>query len=318
MKKILVTGGAGFIGHYVVEKLESLQYDVSVIDCVTNYGILNKSELNWLHARRTKNFKNKILFTDLVNHNLVSTQINQIKPEIILHLAAFPRAKVVDNNPQLGSQVLINALINLLESALSAGCKKFIYVSSSMVYGNFNDSTKENYPCSPIGFYGILKYSGELLVKDFCKKHNIDYIIIRPSAVYGPNDVEDRVVSKFLINALKNKDIVVHGIDESLDFSYVQDVANGIILTIYPEIKNETYNITRGKSRSLLDAAKIAVNVTNSSSKIIIKDKNLMFPSRGSLNIQKAYKDLNFKPSVDIEEGFKLYADWLTTSIFLD
>lgn len=314
---ILITGGAGFIGNYVVKNLESAGHTVSVIDSITTYGILDPVELNWLHTERTRSFKNLLHTVDITNHNKISSLFSSIQPDTVIHLAAFPRAKVVDKNPQLGSAVLVNALINLLESAKASGCKKFVYISSSMVYGDFDDATKEDVACSPQGFYGILKYTGEMLVKDFCVRNNIAYTIIRPSAVYGPLDVEDRVVSKFLLGAMRGTDITVHGATEFLDFSYVTDVATGITnASLSNKTNNKTYNLTRGKSRSLLEAAQIAVSVTGSSSKIIVQDKNPMFPSRGSLDISSAYEDLGFDPKVDIEQGFKLYYEWLKGSIY--
>lgn len=314
---ILVTGGAGFIGNYVVKNLEALNHNVTVVDSVTTYGVLDPVELEWLHKERTKTFSSPIVKMDLMQHNAVRSVMELSKPEIVIHLAAFPRAKVVDKDPQLGANVLVNALINLLQTAKDNGCKKFVYISSSMVYGNFDDATKEDVACSPQGFYGILKYTGEMLVKDFCTRNNMSYTIIRPSAVYGPLDVEDRVVSKFLLNAMRGNDIAVHGAGEFLDFSYVTDVASGITnASLSDQTNNKTYNMTRGRSRSLLEAAQIAVAVTGSKSSIIVQDKNPMFPSRGSLDISSAHEDLGFNPKVDIEEGFKLYYESLKDSIF--
>lgn len=134
--------------------------------------------------------------------------------------------------------------------------------------------------------------------------------------MYGPRDVEDRVASKFLLNAMRNETITVRGANEVLDFTYVDDIANGICLAAtLPAAKNQMYNMTRGVGHTLLDAAKLAVKITGSQSAIVVADKDASFPSRGTLSIEKAKAELGYSPKVDLEEGFKLYHDWLVSSI---
>jgi UDP-glucose 4-epimerase len=217
----------------------------------------------------------------------------------------------------VGSTVMVNALIDMLLLSKEHNVKRFVYISSSMVYGDFQCGVREDGECAPQGFYAIMKYSGELLVKDFCLSNGIEYVIVRPSAVYGPMDVEDRVVSKFLLNAIRNEPLVVKGADEILDFSYITDTARGIALaSTVSAAANQTYNITRGCGHTLLEAAQLAIKVTKSKSEIIILDKDKTFPSRGSLGISKAMDELGYLPEINIEEGFQLYAEWLNNSIY--
>jgi UDP-glucose 4-epimerase len=158
-----------------------------------------------------------------------------------------------------------------------------------------------------------MKLAGEWLVKDY-QKHGIDYTIFRPSAVYGPLDVEDRVISKFLLTAMRGGVLKVNGVNETLDFTYVDDAANGIVDSVQSNLtKNKIYNITKSHSKTLLSAAELAVKLVGKGT-IEVRDKDADFPSRGALDITIARQDFNFNPKVDIEEGFEIYYNWLKDS----
>jgi nucleoside-diphosphate-sugar epimerase len=233
---------------------------------------------------------------------------------MVIHLASFPRQKVVNVNPISGSRVMSEGLINLCEFSKRFNVKKFVYISSSMVYGDFTDDVKEDYNCKPQGQYGILKLAGEMLVKDYSRRGVFDHVIIRPSAVYGPYDVEDRVISKFMLTAMRGETLKVNGINETLDFTYVDDAADGIVsASLSEDTNNKTYNITKSHSRSLLDAAKLAVQIVGKGD-IEVRDKDADFPSRGALNIDAARNDFGYNPNVDVEEGFQRYYEWLSNS----
>ncbi len=315
--KILVTGGLGLIGHNIVNKLESLGHEITIVDNKTNYGIIPADELNYLMNERIKKIKTKDIFNaDITDYHALDEIITDDKPEIIIHLASFPRQKVVNINPRAGSRTMSEGLINLLELAKKYQVRRFVYISSSMVYGDFTDDVTEDAVCKPQGQYGIMKLAGEWLVKDYTRSCNLEHTIIRPSAVYGPLDVEDRVISKFILSALRGQTLKVNGVNETLDFTYVDDVANGIVsATLSENAINKTYNITKSHSRTLKYAAELAVKLAGKGS-IEIKDKDADFPSRGSLNIAAARNDFNFDPKVDVEEGFKIYYDWIVNSFY--
>jgi nucleoside-diphosphate-sugar epimerase len=129
-------------------------------------------------------------------------------------------------------------------------------------------------------------------------------------------DVEDRVVSKFLLAAMRGETIQVNGPTEELDFTYVDDAAEGIAsASISNNTDNMTYNITLGKSRTLLEAAELAVKIAGQGH-IQVNDRDTNFPSRGRLNNIRAYNDFGFTPTINIEEGFQQYYDWLSNSIY--
>jgi nucleoside-diphosphate-sugar epimerase len=235
------------------------------------------------------------------------------KPDQVIHLASFPRQKVVNANPCLGSKTMSEGLLNLLEAAKKHKVSRFFYTSSSMVYGDFEDFVTEDAVCRPQGQYGIMKLAGEWLIKDY-QKHGIDYTIFRPSAVYGPLDVEDRVISKFLLTAMRGGILKVNGIQETLDFTFVDDAADGIVAAALSEnTRNKTYNITKSHSKTLLAAAELAVKIAGNGT-IEVREKDADFPSRGALDITQARQDFNFDPKVDIEEGFDRYYQWFKNS----
>lgn len=314
--KILVTGGAGFIGHAVVAKLEKQGHEVCVIDNFTNYGIIPEKELTPLHEERLARLKTRRIHrVDIRDYREVSQIFEDCRPDVVIHCAAFPRSKVVDANPTEGCAVLTSGLVNLLRACELWKVRRFIYISSSMVYGDFELYGYEDMKCTPKGIYGILKLAGESLTRDHCERAGIDYVILRPSAVYGPLDVEDRVVSKFLTAAMNNKEIVVHGKDELLDFTYVDDCVRGIVRAANSfNSSKRTYNITRGSSRTLLEAAEVAISVAGGG-RIKIADANPSFPSRGTLSNIRAGQDFGYHGRVDIEQGFQLYYEWLRRTV---
>ena len=317
MSNILITGAAGFIGHNVVKKLENL-HTITAIDNFTDYGFLPKAECEYLFANRLARITTRVEEMDILGKDMISGMFQFSRPDVVIHLASFPRQKVVNANPQLGAKVMVEGLMNLLEAAEASKVKRFVYISSSMVYGDFEHDVTEDSECSPIGQYGIMKYMGEKLVQDYARRTGMEYVIIRPSAVYGEWDVEDRVVSKFMLGAMKGDTLKVKGAGEVLDFTYVEDAAQGICLAATVEqASNQIYNITRSDPDlyTLKDAAELAIRIAGSGSYEIM-DKDADFPSRGRLDITKAQRELGYTPKVDVPQGFALYHKWFTDSYY--
>ena len=312
---ILVTGGLGLIGHNVVSRLEKQGHNVVVTDIKTNYGIIPQSEIDYLFSERIKKIKtDRIYSIDIIDRDGIDWLLSKHQINTIIHLASFPRQKVVNANPALGSRTMSEGLLNLLELSTKNNIKRFAYASSSMVYGDFTNFVTEDAICRPQGQYGIMKLAGEWLVKDYSRKSGLEHTIFRPSAVYGPLDVEDRVISKFLLTAMRGGVLKVNGINETLDFTFVDDAADGIVAaTLSNNTINKTYNITKSHSKTLLAAAELAVKLVGKGT-VEVREKDSDFPSRGALDISAAKKDFEFDPKTDIDEGFEIYYDWLKNS----
>ena len=326
--KALVTGGLGLIGHHVVRKLvEDHNVQVSIYDNLTNYnGAVNMKELGYLYGERMKTIT--ALPSNMVSTNYLHKDINDLKfvqssmafmkPDVVYHLAMPPRQKVVSHDPAGAANTMMGGLLNMLQVSVENNVKRFVYVSSSMVYGEFKDNVKEDAVLNPQGEYGIMKMAGELLVKDYCRKYGLEYTILRPSAVYGPNDVGDRVIAKFLLSAMGGGTLNVNGEHETLDFTYVEDAAEGFVQAgLSPNAANKTYNITKSHSKTILEAANNIVAMVGKG-EVNVREKDADFPSRGALDITAARNDFGYDPKVDIEEGFQIYYDWLQDSVYWD
>jgi UDP-glucose 4-epimerase len=311
--RILVTGGLGLIGHNVVKKLENLGHTVVIVDNKTDYGVIPTSELDYLMTERSKVITSPVYTLDIIDAAKMDSLFSHYKFDTVIHLASFPRQKVVNANPMLGSRTMSEGLLTLLELCRAHKVNRFVYTSSSMVYGDFTDFVTEDAVCKPQGQYGIMKLAGEWLIRDY-QRHGLNHTIFRPSAVYGPLDVEDRVISKFILTAMRGGTLKVNGINETLDFTYVDDAADGIVLAILTDnTLNKTYNITKSHSKTLYSAAQLAVELVGKGT-IEVRDKDADFPSRGALDITRARNDFGFDPKVDIDEGFKIYYNWLSNS----
>ena len=317
MSKFLVTGGHGLIGHNVVQRLQARGETVSVIDTHTTYGIIPQAEIDYLMVERLKKITDHTHYNQCITDSYeIDCIVEKEQPKVIVHCASFPRQKVVNANPAHGADVMMRGLINLLESAKKHGVERFVYISSSMVYGDFEDQVLEDDPCNPQGQYGIMKLAGEWLVKDYARKTGMEYVIIRPSAVYGPLDVEDRVVAKFMLTAMRGNTLKVNGESETLDFTYVDDAADGIVAAATRIMcRNMVFNITKSHSVTLLEAAEMIVKIVGKG-EIETRDKDADFPSRGALNIDRARIILGYDPKVDVEQGFREYYDWLSNSVY--
>ena len=311
--KILVTGGKGFIGSKIVEMLSNDGHTVTVVDNHDTYGIMTKQELDKLYEWRTRNWKseNVSMIPGDILDRLVCLKAFSHNPEIVIHLATYPRAKIVDEDPVLGIPKVINTTTNLLWHSSKWNIKKFVYISSSMVYGDFVDGTKEDANTKPKNIYGEAKLTGERMVKLFAKRDELNYNIIRPSGVYGPGDMPDRVVSKFFEKAMSNKTITLHNGENKVDFTYRQDAARGIILAALSSVANVSFNITAGNATSLRTLAEKIIDITGSDSGIEDIGNHKLYPMRGTLDISRAKDLLEYEPQFTLDQGLKSYYDWL-------
>jgi len=313
--KILVVGGFGFIGSKIVELLSNAKHDVRVMDNSETYGVIAKEDLKKLYEYRQRNWKKVHMFYGDVSNRDAVLKAFHSRPDIVIHLASYPRAKIVNANPMLGVRNIVEGTVNLLWHCDKLKVKKFVFVSSSMIYGHYVDGTKEDEDSKPNNLYGESKLVAERYTKHYHTHYGVEYNIVRPSGVYGPGDMDDRVLSKFFTQAMANKTIEVHDGSNKVDFTYVDDTANGIVKCALGIENNKSFNITAGNAISLREAAERIIALTGSKSKIVDIGMNKIYPRRGTLDITRAKKMLGYEPQVGFDEGLKKYYEWLQNKI---
>ena len=321
-KKICIVGGAGFIGHNLAVKLKEHEHKVSIIDslAVNNYHSLQKDNLPNPHLSKSilderisllkKNDINLIV-NDARDYHLISKTINNFSPDILIHLSAVSHANRSIKDPYSTFDHSLRTLENTLD-ATRGWIGHFIYFSSSMVYGNFkSESVDESTLCEPIDIYGSLKYSGELIVKAYGNVFKTPYTIIRPSALYGERCISRRVGQIFIENALMAKPIIVKGGDSQfLDFTYIEDLTDGLINVIDSQKSfYETFNLTYGESRSVKKMAEILKSYFPNV-QIKYQDDDPFIPKRGTLDVQKAKNLIGYAPTNNLEIAYPKYIEW--------
>ncbi len=321
-KKIILVGGAGFIGHNLAISLRIKGAEVKVLDSlqVNNLGEHSNSKIgkenpiytNFLNERISLLQKNKIPIdiVDARDYHLLSNKLSNFKPDVVVFLAAVAHANKANKDPYNTFDHSLRTLENTLDTIRHTNAH-LIYFSSSMVYGEFKErKVNELTVCNPIGIYGALKYSGEKLLIAYNQVFGLKYSIIRPSALYGERCVSRRVSQVFIENAINSKNLEINGDgQDSLDFTYIDDLISGIELVIKNKSSlGQTFNITYGKSEKIINLAEYIANKFNV--KINFKKRDKLMPKRGTLDISKAKKLMNYSPTFNIYKGIDKYIDW--------
>jgi len=322
-KRIALIGGAGFIGHNLALELQRQGAEPQVIDGlqVNNLGAFSNATgdvnkalyLQMIHERLNsmRDAGIPLHVVDARDYHVLSRTLSEIKPEVVVQLAAIAHANRSNKDPYTTFDHSFRTLENALDAARDGGVH-FIYFSSSMVYGNFNgDAVQEDRHCEPLGIYGALKYGGEKLVIAYNQVFGLPYTVIRPSALYGERCVSRRVGQAFIENALRGMTLSVNGDgSDALDFTYIGDLVQGVILCITkPEARNQIFNLTYGDARSLEQMVEI---VRSELPDIVVnhKPRDQLMPERGTLDIGKARRLLGFEPQWPLEKGFVRYIRW--------
>ena len=323
-KRVMLIGGAGFIGHNLALHLNSLGADVSVVDSlgVNNLMAFSTSNeesvnrelcLDILQERQVllHNSKVPLYIQDARDYHALGKLFNRIRPQVVVQLAAVSHANKSNKDPYSTFDHSMRTLENALDASREM-IEHFIFFSSSMVYGHFKESfVNEETSCEPIGIYGALKYGAEKLVIAYNQVFKLPYTIVRPSALYGERCVSRRVGQIFIENALAKKEICLNGDgSDRLDFTYIGDLVQGVQNIIENDnAKNQIFNITYGEGRSLADMANI-VQHQFPDLKIKYQPKDKLTPNRGTLSIDKAKQLIGYKPQFSLNEGYLDYINW--------
>jgi UDP-glucose 4-epimerase len=255
--KILVTGGAGFIGSHIVDRLINEGHNVSIIDNLTTG---NKNNLNQ---------KARFYCSDITNEGEVMEAINESRPNIIVHAAAQISVSKSQEFPEYDAQVNIMGGINILNAAKQFGVNKIVFLSSSAIYGEPHELfIREDNPTNPTSPYGISKLTFE---KYLALPGNPNYTILRLANVYGPrqNPEFGAVIPSLIKRALNNEPLQINGNGEQTrDFVYVQDVVDAVMAVLQHNIRERIFNIGTTKRKSIIELAELIRGLVISDSKI--------------------------------------------------
>ncbi len=309
--KVLVTGGAGFIGSYVVDLLVNKGEIVYCVD--------DMSGGYW------RNINPKCVFEkiNLVNQRKTADFMSKVKPEVIYHLAADATEGRSQYTPINCTQRNYNAFLNTIVPAIKFGLKKFVFVSSMSVYGRQKTPFAEEMETKPEDIYGIAKVASENALKIFSEVFKINYSIARPHNVYGPrqnlSDPYRNVVGIFINSLLAGKKYYIYGDGEQKrSFSYINDVAPYIVeLGNLDKYNGETFNIGPEEAITINELSDIVLKSFYGGKEKIPKNMlPIYLPDRPKevkiayCSGKKARELLNYKPIINLKRGIKLMIEW--------
>lgn len=324
-RRIALVGGAGFIGHNMALAMKERGAHVEVIDGLEVNHLVHYAALPPSDPYRSLYLKILLERLDLLHnagiplrrqdardYNGLSHQLNEIEPDTIVHLAAVAHANRSNKDPLSTLDHSQRTLENALDWARGSDLQRFVFFSSSMVYGNFlTPEVTEDHPLDPLGIYGAVKLGGEKLVIAYNQVFGVPYTIVRPSALYGPRCVSRRVGQAFIESALVGDRLRVDGEgEEKIDFTYIDDVVDGVIAAIVHEGgRNDIFNMTAGKGRALRDLVTL-VQEHFPEIEVEYVERDALRPFRGTLSMDKAAEKIGHAPRVELEEGLTKYVQW--------
>ena len=319
-ERIFLTGGTGFIGSHVARRLRALDHEVLLYDSFTSF--VSPFEASYalnLEQRFPEGTRDlRIVRGDVRHRGFLQRALDEFRPTRVIHLAALPIADLSNRFSEEAMENNLLATVTLLDAVQSSvGLRRFVYTSSSMVYGDFRTTpADEDHPKAPKDLYGGTKLAGEVMVEAYGRRFGMPWTIIRPSAVYGPTDVNRRVTQIFVENALRGRPLVLHnGGHSRLDFTHVDDVADGFVRALLAEAgAGRTYNITRGRGRSLRELAEIVAGCVPGT-RLEEREAEVFRPERGALSIERARRELGFEPKTDLEDGIPAYVEFVRRAL---
>ena len=308
---VLVSGGAGFIGSHLIDKLLSMKERVICFDSFDN---LYNPALKWKNIAHNVKKDNFRLISGSVTEPLsLENAFKCWKIDAVVHLAAQAGVRASVQNPALHSNVNVTGTVNVLEMCQKNGIKKFVFASSSSVYGNtptvpWKETEIASEPLCP---YAASKRAGELICYTYHYLHGFDIACIRPFTVYGPRQRTDMAIPLFTRLISNSAEITLHGGEEvRRDFTYVDDAVDGIVKILSKEHGYEIYNLASGKTVVLNDLVFAIENRLDK--KADIKHAPLMTGEATvtCADITKARERLGYEPKYSISDGLDKYIEW--------
>jgi UDP-glucuronate 4-epimerase len=311
MKKLLITGCAGFIGSHLTDRLLAENYKVIGIDNFNNYydPKIKEENLDW--ALKSESFK--LYKADICDFKSLSTIFKKEKPKKIVHLAARAGVRPSTDNPKLYTQVNVLGTVNLLKLAVNFNVKQFIFGSSSSVYGNSkNLPFHEDDPCENIiSPYGASKKAAEFFVESFYKTYGLKSTILRFFTVYGPRGRPDMAPALFTNAILRGRIIKQFGNgSSSRDYTYIDDIVDGIQKSLEKIFDFEIINLGNNHPVSLKEFIKTLEDLLSKDVKIAKLPMQKGDVKTTWASIEKAKDLLGWKPKTNLKSGLKKFIDW--------
>jgi UDP-glucose 4-epimerase len=300
--KILVTGGAGFVGSHLVKFLIQKKHVPIIVDNLKSGKYSNIKK--FIDEKKAKFIK-----MDIRNKKILDLP----KVDSVIHLAAIASVVESISNPTYVNDVNVNGTLNILEFCKKKKIKKIVFTSSAAVYGNLEEKISEISIANPSTVYGSTKLTGEQYCKIYSNMFGINITVLRPFNIYGPrqNDTYAGVISKFSDRLNENKSPIIFGDgNQTRDFIHVVDVTRAFYSALkYKKRIFEVFNLATGKSISINELAKIFLIATNKPKLHVIYKKAIPgVVIKSSTNPNKIKQSLQFKSSIDIKEGITEFA----------
>ena len=309
---ILITGGAGFIGSTLADKLLEKNNKIVVIDNFNDYYSPKLKEKNIKHNLDNKNYK--LYRGDICDKNLLSKIFEENKIDIVVHIAASAGVRPSIENPLSYVKNNIEGTVNILEVMKRKNVKKIVFASSSSIYGNckeeiFSEDLKVSEPISP---YAASKSACEQFLYTYSKLFDIQVVALRFFTVFGPRQRPDLAIRKFIDLIKEDRPIPVYGDGTTIrDYTYVDDIVDGIISAInYNDTPYEIINLGGGAPVSLNEMISTIEKVLNKKAKIEHLPMQPGDVNKTAADITKAKKLLNYNPKTSFEEGIIKFIEW--------
>ena len=309
---VLVTGAAGFIGSHLCERLVAANNCVVGLDNFDAFYGRQVKEANIAELLDSDCFE--LVEGDVRDAQVVESALEKGRVDVIVHLAARAGVRPSIEDPLGCQNVNINGTAVMLESARKCGVGKFVFASSSSVYGNnekvpFSESDNVDYPISP---YAATKKAGELLCHVYSHLHDIDVTCLRLFTVYGPRQRPDLAIHKFARLMLADKPIAVFGDGSTRrDYTYVDDVIDAVVTAVERCDGYEIYNLGGSQPLRLDELISELEGVLNKKAVIDRKPLQPGDVEQTYADVSKAKKKLGYNPQTDIRTGLRQFAEWL-------
>jgi len=308
---IFLTGGAGFIGSSVVDRLLEKGHAVTAFDDFNDYYNPKFKRQNLESASKQSRFR--LVEGDVANRLLVQTTLAETKPDMVIHLAARAGVRPSVQDPFLYQRVNVEGTLNLLDAAREMGVRKFTFGSTSSVYGinskvPFSEGDSVSNAVSP---YAATKLGAEALCRVYSQLYKMDMAVLRFFSVYGPRGRPDMAIYQFTENILQEKPIRMFGDGSSQrDYTYIDDIVQGVVATVDREFGHEIFNLGESETTSLRDLIGLLEAGVKKRAKIQNLPEQPGDVPKTYADISKACDMLGYRPETKIQLGIKKFVDW--------